>query len=104
MNMPNGWSKAHEASTLHRKLEAAKQSWQWGGGPSQGRAHQLIVQCQEVITENRHIVNCVWAQQVVFRNIYLYTSMHTIAMNEKRGRIDLKGMVRGWREGFGGKK
>lgn len=95
MNMPNGWSKAHEASTLHKNLQAPKESWQWGGGPSQGGAHQLIVQRQEVSTENRHTVSRVWTQQFVFRNIYVYMSIHTITMNEKRGHIDLKGVVRG---------
>lgn len=58
MNMPNGWNKAHEASTLHKNLQAPEESWQWEGGPFQGRAHQLIVQRQEVGTENRHTAMC----------------------------------------------
>lgn len=42
----------------------------------QGRAHQLVCQCQTVSPENIHTGSIIQTGQVIFRNIYVYTYVH----------------------------
>ena len=50
-----GHEKAEEASTLHKALQATERTWEWRGGPLQGRTHQLAVQRQMGSPENIHV-------------------------------------------------
>lgn len=70
------------------------------GGLPQGRTHQLVVQGQVVSPEDIHISN-IWTQQVLFRNIYACTHLHTGIIGEKEA-LKVKENWEGEREGSEG--
>lgn len=77
------WGKAHEASVLHRELQATEESWEWENRPSSGTAHRLAVQGQTVGPENIHPGNMIRTERVLFRNIYVYTYIHAVTVKKR---------------------
>lgn len=43
-----------------------------GRGDPQGRAHHLVVQCQQVSPENMHASDIMWTQRIILRNVCIY--------------------------------
>lgn len=66
---------------------------------SMQRAHQLLAQYQMVSPENIHTSNIIWAEQVIFRDICVYTT----TLSEKEAKI-LKKNMEGYKETSGGRK
>lgn len=44
------------------------------GDPPQERVQQLVVQCQMSNSGSIGMSNIIWSQQILFMNIYVYTS------------------------------
>jgi hypothetical protein len=55
------------------------------GGFSQGRTYQLVAQCQAVTPQNIYTHSIACTKQILFRNTYVYTCMHSVATSEKGG-------------------
>lgn len=65
--------KAHEASTL-RRLKATGNARSGRGSPSQGRAHQSIVQFQTVSPENIYISSSALTQHLKYKCVCSYNN------------------------------
>lgn len=53
----------------------------------QGRAHQLLIPCSIIGPESIHMCDIIHIEQAIVRNtyVYIYTYMHAITSNGKRG-------------------
>ena len=94
-----------------QELKAIKKARNRSSGLPQGRAHQYIVQCQMVSSENICTGNIIQTEQVIFKHIYLYTYAHThthiylhvTTSNEKKAK-NLKKSKDGYMRRFGSRK
>lgn len=51
----------------------------------QGKAHQLVVQCQIVSNENIHACIIIWTEQVMFwhMHVHIHICMHAVTIHVK---------------------
>lgn len=97
VGMPNKWENPtwpQPYTERNRKAGSRR------GGLPQGRTHQLVVQGQVVSPEDIHISN-IWTQQVLFRNVYACTHVHTGIIGEEEA-LKVKENWEGEREGLEG--
>lgn len=66
----------------------------WGRGSfPQKKAHLLVVQCERSISLESVPISNIWAEQITFRIIYLYTYMIAISVNVKRAHENEEGYM-----------
>jgi hypothetical protein len=77
------------------------------GGPSQGRALQLVVQFQTISPEKHTIAlfsSIVWNEQFVLKRLYIYMYMYTIIIFFKKEAMNLKESGEGYTGRLGTRK
>lgn len=63
--------QAHEASALHKQLQAIKAFWKWEKKSSLEEQTNWLSQYQTVNPENIHKIKIIRTEQIIFRNIYI---------------------------------
>lgn len=72
LGMPKHTGKGHEAQLYTENYRQPRKAGNGRGGPLQGRAPQMVVQCPTVSPGNIDTSNIIQTKEVIFRNMCIY--------------------------------
>lgn len=88
--------KSMEHQLYTKNCRQLRKTGERRGGSTQGRAHQLAVQCQTALKTYMQITLCILSILYLGKK---YICMHATKVNEKKGAINFKRAIRGMSEG-----